>query len=279
MESESTAGYTSDEDCQIAGNENFVEFTKSEEDLSTKKLAKSGGDTVNSGYLFHKETDGLRRRWCVLDGQVLKCYKRQNQHLAFEVNFCEWSFSAIQGRVGKMFAIRLSCAKGPTSHLFASPKAEVCASWMMKFSSAGVQLQDDILREVSLNQQKNNKTTWDLGRANFIEKDAFRSDLLEALEYIERSKSAHILPKRSSYSFKELDVLKKLKTSLVSKKAESKLNRRKTWSAGSFPNHIAVVEGFRKPGSLSNGCGLPSGKDDQNEAEMNQPDKVGLPLN
>ena len=260
MDCESPAGYVTDED--IRGDENLGEFTKTDDDISNKQFAN---DNVNSGYLFLKETDGLRRRWCVLEDQVLKCYKRQNQNFMFEVNFHDGDFSAIQGRVGKMFAVRLSSSKTPRSYLFASPKAEVCACWMMRFSCAGVQLQDDILREVSMNQQNNNKVTWDLGRTEFSEQDMFRSNLMEALEFIERTKSTHILPKRSSYSFKDLDVLRKLKASLVSKKSENKLNRRKTWSAGSFPNHITMVERFRKPISLSDDLGLASENEKQEE--------------
>lgn len=260
MDGESPAGYVTDED--IRGGENVVGLTKTDDETSNKQL---GGDSVNSGYLFHKETDGLRRRWCVLEDQLLKCYKRQNQNFMFEVSFRDGDFSAIQGRVGKMFAVRLSGSKSPRSYLFASPKAEVCASWMMRFSCAGVRLQDDILREVSMNQQNNNKVTWALDRTEFSEQDVFRSDLLEALEFIERTKSTHILPKRSSYSFKDLDVLRKLKASLVSKKSENKLNRRKTWSAGSFPNHICMIERFRKPISLSDELDLASENEKQKE--------------
>ena len=107
-----------------------------------------------------------------------------------------------------------------------------------------------------MNQQNNNnnKVRWSLDGKNFPEKDEFRSELLEALEFIERNRGPCILPKRSSHSFKELDVLKKLKSSLVAKKAEGKLNRRKTWSAGSFPiTNLAMLERFRKPTSGSDG--------------------------
>lgn len=103
---------------------------------------------INQGNLFYKEIDGLRQRWIVLDGSVLKCYKRQNQSLLFEVNFSDGGYSAIRGRIGKMFAIRLSGTKASSSHLFASPKVETIASWMIAFSGAGVRLQDEILREV-----------------------------------------------------------------------------------------------------------------------------------
>ena len=109
-----------------------------------------------------------------------------------------------------------------------------------------------------MNQQNknnnNNKVKWSLDGKSFPEKDEIRSELLEALEFIERSRGPCILPKRSSYSFKELDVLKKLKSSLVAKKAECKLNRRKTWSGGSFPiSNLAMLERFRKPISGSDG--------------------------
>ena len=111
-----------------------------------------------------------------------------------------------------------------------------------------------------MNNQNNNssKVTWSLQKGGLTKQDLFRSDLLEALELIERNKSQHILPKRSSYSFKELDVLRKLKASIVAKKTECKLNRRKTWSAGSFPSNTAIVERFRKPISMSEGDGLAS---------------------
>ena len=99
-----------------------------------------------------------------------------------------------------------------------------------------------------MNQQNNNKVKWSLDDKDLPEKDELRSELLEALEFIERSRSPCILPKRSSYSFKELDVLKKLKSSLVAKKAEGKLSRRKTWSAGSFPiANLAILDKLRKP--------------------------------
>ena len=116
-----------------------------------------------------------------------------------------------------------------------------------------------------MNNQNNNKVTWSEGIAK---DELFRSDLLEALELIERSK-CHILPKRTSYSFKELDVLKKLKASIVSKRTECKLNRRKTWSAGSFPNNPGIFERFRQPISTSEGDALAS------EKTTDEPNKVG----
>ncbi|CAB3995109.1 Hypothetical predicted protein, partial [Paramuricea clavata] len=246
---------TDDERRVSTGGESFVELSQS--DLTSQKYSKVADSNINKGYLYHKESDGLRQRWFILDESVLKCYKRQNQSLLFEVNFSEGGYSAIKGRIGKMSAIRLSGTKASSSHLFASPKVETVASWMMALSSAGVRLQDDILREVSMNQQNNNnnnKVKWSLDGKIFPEKDEFRSELLEALEFIERSRGPCILPKRSSYSFKELDVLKKLKSSLVAKKAECKLNRRKTWSGGSFPiSNLAMLERFRKPISGSDG--------------------------
>ena len=113
-----------------------------------------------------------------------------------------------------------------------------------------------------MNQQNNNsKVKWSVDDETPVEKDEFRSELLEALEFIERSRNPCILPKRSSYSFKELDVLKKLKSSLVAKKAECKLNRRKTWSAGSFPiTNLAMLERFRKPISGSDGAAIDAKK-------------------
>lgn len=102
--------------------------------------------------------------------------------------------------------------------------------------------------KVSMNRQNNNKAKSQLDNKSVSETDEFHSGLLEALEFVERKRTPCILPKRSSYSFKELDVLKKLKSSIVAKKAESKLNRRKTWSAGSFPiSSCTVLEKFRKP--------------------------------
>jgi hypothetical protein len=141
---ESRCHATDDERRVSTGDESFVELSNSQSDL-TSKLADS---KINKGYLYHKESDGLRQRWFTLDGNVLKCYKRQNQSLLFEVNFSEGGYSAIQGRIAKMFAIRLSGTKASSSHLFASPKVDLVASWMMALSSAGVRLQDEILREV-----------------------------------------------------------------------------------------------------------------------------------
>ena len=125
-----------------------MELSKSQCDLTSQKYSKLADSNINKGYLYHKEGDGLRQRWFILDGSVLKCYKRQNQNLLFEVNFSGGAYSAIQGRFGKMFAIRLSGMK-TSGHLFASPKVETIASWMIALSKAGVRLQDDILREVS----------------------------------------------------------------------------------------------------------------------------------
>ncbi|XP_028394372.1 uncharacterized protein LOC114518533 isoform X2 [Dendronephthya gigantea] len=244
---------TDDERRVSTGGESFVELSNS--DLTGQKYSKVTNSNINQGNLYCKEIDGLRQRWIVLDGSVLKCYKKQNQNLLFEVNFSDGGYSAIRGRIGKMFAIRLSGTKASSSHLFASPKVETIASWMIAFSGAGVRLQDEILREVSMNHQNNNKVKWSLDDRNFSGKDEFRrSELLEALEFIERSRSPCILPKRSSYSFKELDVLKKLKSSLAAKKAECKLNRRKTWSAGTFPiANLTMLERFRKPITGSDG--------------------------
>lgn len=126
-----------------------MELSKSQCDLASQKYSKLADSNVNKGYLYHKESDGLKQRWFILDGSVLKCYKRQNQNLLFEVNFWGGAYSAIQGRIGRMFAIRLSGVKASSSHLFASPKVETTASWMMALSRAGVRLQGDILREVS----------------------------------------------------------------------------------------------------------------------------------
>lgn len=137
---------TDDERRVSTGGESFVELSQS--DLTSQKYTRVADSNVNKGYLHHKESDGLRQRWFILDGSVLKCYKRQNQSLLFEVNFSEGGYSAIKGRIGKMSAIRLSGTKASSSHLFASPKVETVASWMMALSSAGVRLQDDILREV-----------------------------------------------------------------------------------------------------------------------------------
>ena len=140
---------TTDDERRVSmGGESFVELSESQHDLTSQKLSKVVDSNLNKGQLYHKENDGLRQRWFVLDESVLKCYKRQNQSLLFEVNFSEGDYSAIQGRIGKMFAIRLSGTKASSSHLFASPKVDVVASWMMALSSAGVRLQDDILREV-----------------------------------------------------------------------------------------------------------------------------------
>lgn len=138
---------TTDDERRIStGGESFVELSKSQCDITSQKYLKFAEANVNKGHLYHKESDGLRQRWFILDGSVLKCYKRQNQNLLFEVDFSGGAYSAIQGRIGRMFAIRLS---GSSSHLFASPKAETIASWVMALSRAGVRLQDDILREVS----------------------------------------------------------------------------------------------------------------------------------
>jgi hypothetical protein len=126
-----------------------------------------------------------------------------------------------------------------------------------------------------MNQQNNNKVKWSLDGDILSEKDEFRSELLEALEFIERSRSPCILPKRSSYSFKELDVLKKLKSSLVAKKAECKLSRRKTWSAGSFPiSNLAIVEKFRKPISGSD-VSVIDAKKERDEIAKELASKVG----
>ena len=121
-----------------------------------------------------------------------------------------------------------------------------------------------------MNQQNNSKVRWSLDGRNFPEKDEFRrSELLETLEFIERSRSPCILPKRSSYSFKELDVLKKLKSSLVAKKAECKLNRRKTWSAGSFPIvNVAMLERFQKPISGSDDTVIDQRKQEDTAKEL-----------
>ena len=127
-----------------------------------------------------------------------------------------------------------------------------------------------------MNQQNNNKVRWSLDDKSVVEKDEFRSELLETLEFIERSRGPCILPKRSSYSFKELDVLKKFKSSLAAKKAECKLNRRKTWSAGSFPiANLAMLERFRKPISGSDGNVIDA-KKEKDEIVKELASKVGF---
>ena len=142
---------TTDDERRVSmSGESFVELSESQRDLASQKLSKSTDSNFNKGYLYHKENDGLRQRWFVLEESVLKCYKRQNQSLLFEINFTECDYSAIQGRIGKMFAIRLSGSKPSSSHLFASPKVDIIASWMMALGRAGVRLQDDILREVRI---------------------------------------------------------------------------------------------------------------------------------
>ncbi|XP_046850643.1 uncharacterized protein LOC124444106 isoform X2 [Xenia sp. Carnegie-2017] len=238
---------TDDERRLSAASENFVELSKSQVDLTSKNLSKLGDTSLNQGHLYHKENEVIRQRWLVLDANVLRCYKRQNGAMLFELDFTEGSYSAMQGRIGKMFAIRLSGSKTVTSHLFASPKVETIASWIMSFSRAGVRLQDDLLREISPTEQNNNKVNSSYKERNFSDKDDFSTNLLDAIEFFDRRQNGCILPKRSSCSFKELEVLRKLKLSLTAKKNESRLDRRKTWSAGTFPvSPVAMFDTVQK---------------------------------
>lgn len=140
---------TTDDERRVSyGGEAFIELSKSQIDFTALKYAKLTESSMIKGYLYHKESDGLKERWLAMDGGVLKCFKKQHQSLLFEINLSEGGYSAIEGRIGKMFAIRLSGTRAFSSHLFASPKIEIIASWLMTLSEAGVRLQDEILREV-----------------------------------------------------------------------------------------------------------------------------------
>lgn len=108
--------------------------------------------------------------------------------------------------------------------------------------------------QISPTEQNNNKVNSSYKERNFSDKDDFSTNLLDAIEFFDRRQNGCILPKRSSCSFKELEVLRKLKLSLTAKKNESRLDRRKTWSAGTFPvSPVAMFDTFHKINASADG--------------------------